>query len=49
MKTNPLNIKLRPTVVEDLDTLFLFQMDKEGGYLAAFMPADPTDKTAYIN
>ena len=49
MKTNPPNIKLRPTVIEDLDTLFIFQMDKEGGYLAAFMPADPTDKTAYIN
>lgn len=49
MKTNPLNIELRPTVIEDLDTLFIFQMDKEGGYLAAFMPADPTDKTAYIN
>ena len=49
MKTNPLNIELRPTVVEDLDTLFLFQMDKVGGYLAAFMPEDPTDKTAYIN
>ena len=48
MKTNPLNIELRPTVVEDLETLFLFQMDKEGGYLAAFMPADPSDKTAYI-
>jgi [ribosomal protein S5]-alanine N-acetyltransferase len=49
MKTNPINIKLRPTIVEDLDTLFLFQMDKDGGYLAAFMPEDPTDKTAYIN
>ena len=48
MKTNPLNIELSPTVVEDLDTLFLFQMDKEGGYLAAFMPPDPSDKTAYI-
>lgn len=29
--------------------LFQFQLDKEGGYLAAFMPKDPTDKSAYIN
>jgi len=29
--------------------LFQFQVDKEGGYLAAFMPKDPTDKLAYIN
>jgi [ribosomal protein S5]-alanine N-acetyltransferase len=49
MKTNPLSIKIRPTIIEDLDTLFLFQLDKEGGYLAAFMPEDPSDKTAYIN
>ncbi len=31
-----------------MDTLFEFQLDKEGGYLAAFMPIDPTDKSAYI-
>ena len=43
------DIKLRPTEITDLDTLFQFQLDKEGGYLAAFMPKDPTDKTAYIN
>jgi len=43
------DIKLRPTVISDLDTLFQFQLDKEGGYLAAFMPIDPTDKTAYVN
>ena len=42
-------IKLRPTEMADLDTLFEFQLDKEGGYLAAFMPKDPTDKFAYIN
>ncbi|MBK8473972.1 MAG: GNAT family N-acetyltransferase [Sphingobacteriales bacterium] len=46
---NKLNIKLRPTEIADLDTLFQFQLDKEGGYLAAFMPKDPTDKTEYIN
>ncbi len=44
-----LNIKLRPTEFSDLETLFQFQLDKEGGYLAAFMPIDPTDKSAYMN
>ncbi len=48
MTNNKLNIKLRSTEIVDLDTLFQFQLDKEGGYLAAFMPKDPTDKTAYI-
>ena len=43
------NIKLKPTEILDLDTLFKFQLDKEGGYLAAFMPKDPTDKSAYIS
>ncbi|MBV6429654.1 MAG: hypothetical protein KIPDCIKN_04219 [Haliscomenobacter sp.] len=49
MTNNLLDIKLRPTEISDLDTLFQFQLDKEGAYLAAFMPKDPTDKTAYIN
>ncbi|MGB4774324.1 MAG: GNAT family N-acetyltransferase [Daejeonella sp.] len=49
MTNNKLNIKLRPTRISDLDNLFEFQLDKEGGYLAAFMPKDPTDKSAYIN
>ena len=49
MANNKLDLKLRPTEIKDLDTLFQFQLDKEGGYLAAFMPKDPTDKTAYIN
>ena len=48
MTDNKLDIKLRPTEIADLDTLFQFQLDKEGGYLAAFMPKDPTDKTAYL-
>jgi len=43
------NITLKPTEVSDLETLFKFQLDKEGEYLAAFMPKDPTDKVAYIN
>jgi RimJ/RimL family protein N-acetyltransferase len=48
MTNNNLDIKLRPTEIADLDTLFQFQLDKEGGYLAAFMPKDPTDKSAYL-
>lgn len=48
MTDNKLDIKLRPTEVTDLDTLFQFQLDKEGRYLAAFMPKNPTDKTAYL-
>lgn len=48
MTANKLDIKLRPTQISDLDTLFQFQLDKEGGYLAAFMPKDPTDKAAYL-
>lgn len=32
----------------DLDTLFQFQLDKEGGYMAAFMSKDPTDRRAYM-
>ncbi len=48
MPNNNPNIKLRPTKASDLDILFQFQTDKEGGYLAAFMPKDPTDKSAYI-
>lgn len=49
MTNNKLDIKLRPTESSDLDILFQFQLDKEGGYLAAFMPKDPTDKSAYID
>ena len=48
MTHNNLDIKLRPTEIADLDILFQFQTDKEGGYLAAFMSKDPTDKLAYI-
>lgn len=49
MTNKDLAIKLRPTIVSDLDILFQFQLDKEGGYLAAFMPKDHTDKAVYIN
>lgn len=44
-----LDIALRPTKIDDLEILFQFQMDKEGGFLAGFMPKDPTDKTAYLD
>ena len=42
------DINLRQTKIEDLELLFQFQLDKEGQYLAAFTPKDPTDKAAYI-
>lgn len=42
------SIKLRATTIEDLDTLFQFQLDEEGVYLAAFMPNNHTDKEAYL-
>lgn len=48
MPTANREIKLRPTTISDLETLFQFQLDEEGGYLAAFMPKDHSNKTAYI-
>ncbi|WP_118974772.1 GNAT family N-acetyltransferase [Taibaiella koreensis] len=39
---------LRPTEHADLAALFLFQLDKEANYLAAFTAKDPTDKEAYL-
>ncbi|ANE53525.1 GCN5 family acetyltransferase [Flavisolibacter tropicus] len=41
-------IILRKTEVADLDTFFIFQLDKEANYLAAFTAKDPTDKAAYL-
>ena len=41
-------ISLRPSVEEDLEYFFQFQLDKEANYLAAFTQQDPTDKAAYI-
>jgi ribosomal-protein-alanine N-acetyltransferase len=43
------DLKLRQTTVADLEILFQFQTDKEAGYLAAFMPKDPTNKPAYLS
>lgn len=48
MKDIQHDIKLRPTVVEDLETLFQFQLDDEANYLAAFTSKDSTNKEAYI-
>lgn len=42
------HITLTKTEMDDLDTFFQFQLDKEAGYLAAFTAKDPNDKTAYI-
>jgi ribosomal-protein-alanine N-acetyltransferase len=44
----PNQITLRQTLPADLNTLFQFQLDKDGQYLAAFMPKDPTDRDGYI-
>ena len=49
MTHNKIDIKLRATEVSDLNVLFQFQQDKASGYLAAFMPKDPTDKPAFLN
>ncbi|MGH2622422.1 MAG: GNAT family N-acetyltransferase [Sphingobacterium sp.] len=48
MTTTHPEIRLSATEIADLDFLFKFQLDKQGGYLAAFMPKDPTDKAAYL-
>ena len=42
------NITLTKTEIDDLNTFFEFQLDKEANYLAAFTSKDPNDKTAYI-
>jgi RimJ/RimL family protein N-acetyltransferase len=41
-------ITLRKTVLPDLECFFLFQLDEEANYLAAFTAKDPTDKAAYL-
>ncbi|WP_079242355.1 GNAT family N-acetyltransferase [Chryseobacterium indologenes] len=48
MKDTQYDIKLRPTVVEDLETLFQFQLDDEANHLAAFTSKDSANKEAYI-
>jgi RimJ/RimL family protein N-acetyltransferase len=41
-------VSLRPTNQADLAILFLFQLDPQAAYLAAFMPKDFTNKVAYL-
>ncbi|MGC4099791.1 GNAT family N-acetyltransferase [Ferruginibacter sp.] len=41
-------ITLIKTEKEHLELFFQFQLDKEGSYMAAFMPKDTNDKAAYI-
>jgi [ribosomal protein S5]-alanine N-acetyltransferase len=41
-------IVLRKTETGDLESLFIFQLDPEAIYMAAFTPKDPADKTAYL-
>ncbi len=43
-----IEIELRPTDQNDLETLFLFQLDEDANYLAAFTSKDPSDKKEYI-
>ena len=42
------NMILRQTVIEDLEFLFKFQLDKDAINLAAFTPEDPTNKSKYL-
>ncbi|RBQ04262.1 GNAT family N-acetyltransferase [Pedobacter miscanthi] len=44
-----IDLILRETEIADLEHLFQFQTDKEAGYMAAFMPKNPTDKAAYLS
>ena len=43
-----IEIELKHTNQNDLETLFLFQLDKDANYLAAFTSKNPSDKNAYI-
>ncbi|NIF06646.1 GNAT family N-acetyltransferase [Chryseobacterium sp. Tr-659] len=41
-------ITLRPTTVDDLNSLFEFQLDQEASHLAAFTSQDSENKEAYL-
>ena len=41
-------IELSKTTEADLETLFVFQTDKDGIWMAAFTSEDPNDKEAYM-
>ncbi len=45
---NDNEIILQKTEITDLEFFFIFQLDNEANYLAAFPSKDPTDKTAYL-
>lgn len=45
---NDYEIILRKTIITDLELFFVFQLDNEARFLAAFTPKDPADKTAYL-
>lgn len=45
---NDLEIKLRPTMLSDLELFFQFQRDEEATFMAAFTAKDPADKAAYL-
>lgn len=46
--TNDSEIILRQTETNDLERFFIFQLDEEANYLAAFTSENPADKTAYL-
>ncbi|AZB10817.1 N-acetyltransferase [Chryseobacterium sp. G0162] len=48
MKDRNYKIELRPTTVDDLGTLFQFQLDAEANHLAAFTSKDFANKDAYL-
>ncbi|MES2132682.1 MAG: GNAT family N-acetyltransferase [Bacteroidota bacterium] len=43
-----MNIQLRKTTVEDLETLYLFQLNEEAIHLAAFTSKNHTDRITYF-
>lgn len=43
-----LNIRLTKTKEDDLENLFVIQLDKDANYLATFTSKDPTNKIEYI-
>lgn len=43
-----IDIKLRPSIAEDINIFFEYQLDAEANYLAAFTAKNPADKAAYL-
>ncbi|WP_409965673.1 hypothetical protein PIECOFPK_01853 [Mycovorax composti] len=48
MTKSAYTIQLSPTRITKLDALFQIPLDKDGGYIAAFIPDNPSDKNAYL-